>query len=82
MKTMKSPTENSKDSTGKIIEAILDALDSSAINEEALEDAVPALAVIATLMARDMGMPATHFMSCVAQTINDVYGGDDDEPIH
>jgi len=82
MKTMKSHTENSDDSTGKIIELVLDALDSPALDGEELGDAIPALAVIATIMARDVGMPATDFMSRVAQTIDHVYGGDDDEPRH
>jgi len=76
---MKSHTENSEGSSAKIIEAILDALDAFIIDEEAVEDVVPSLVVIATLMARDMGMPATDFMSRVAQTIDQIYGGDDDE---
>jgi len=80
---MKSHTENSEDSTGKIIELVLDALDSPAIRKEIeLWEAIPALSVLATMMARDAGMPATDFMSRVAQTIDHVYGEDDDEPIH
>jgi len=80
---MELDTEDSRDSTGEIIRVILDALDSPAIKKEIeLWEAIPALSVLATIMARDAGMPATDFMSRVAQTIDHVYGGDDDEPIH
>lgn len=83
MKTMKSHTENSEDYTGKIIELVLDALGSPAIsNKIELWEAIPALSVLATMMARDAGMPATDFMSRVAQTIDHVYRDDDDETRH
>ena len=61
------------ETTGDLLEAIVDALGSVVYDDAPLVDVMESLAVITTLMARDVGISATTLMVCFAKTVEQIY---------
>ena len=71
--------EAENETTGDLLEAIVDALGSVVYDDAPLVDVMESLAVITTLMARDVGIPATTLMVCFAKTVEQIYEEEEEE---
>jgi len=61
------------ETTGDLFEVIANALDSALDDEVPLVDVMEHLAVITTVMARDVGISAATLIVCFAKTIEQIY---------
>ena len=76
--------EAGNETTVDLLEAIVNALDSVIDDDVPLVDVMENLAVITTIMARNVGISATTLMVCFAKTVEQIYeeGANEQENEH
>ena len=61
------------ETTGDLFEVIVNALGSAIYDDVPLTDVMEHLAVITTVMARDVGISAATLIVCFAKTVEEIY---------